>query len=142
MLSGNRVKAALLQCSIFLDLWSDLYLVLYLKACGCCLACANMWEFPKIGGTLFWGPYNKGPTIQATLFGSPIFGNFHVGAVASGKVSRGSGCASGITIEYDAVHVYGRTYPKQNPKLQRLYPSSPKPGTLNSLNPLDPPTTL
>ena len=22
-----------------------------------------MWEFPKIGGTLFWGPYNKNPTI-------------------------------------------------------------------------------
>ena len=21
------------------------------------------WEFPKIGGTLFWGPYNKDPTI-------------------------------------------------------------------------------
>ena len=21
------------------------------------------WEFPKIGGTLFWGPYNKNPTI-------------------------------------------------------------------------------
>ena len=20
-------------------------------------------EFPKIGGTLFWGPYNKDPTI-------------------------------------------------------------------------------
>ena len=22
-----------------------------------------IWEFPKIGGTLFWGPYNKDPTI-------------------------------------------------------------------------------
>ena len=21
------------------------------------------WEFPKIKGTLFWGPYNKDPTI-------------------------------------------------------------------------------
>ena len=21
------------------------------------------WEFPKIGGTLFWGPYNRDPTI-------------------------------------------------------------------------------
>ena len=21
------------------------------------------WEFPKIRGTLFWGPYNKDPTI-------------------------------------------------------------------------------
>ena len=23
----------------------------------------NMWEFPKIRGTVFWGPYNKDPTI-------------------------------------------------------------------------------
>ena len=22
-----------------------------------------IWEFPKIGGTLFWAPYNKDPTI-------------------------------------------------------------------------------
>ena len=22
-----------------------------------------IWEFPKILGTLFWGPYNKDPTI-------------------------------------------------------------------------------
>ena len=22
-----------------------------------------MWDFPKIGGTLSWGPYNKDPTI-------------------------------------------------------------------------------
>ena len=22
-----------------------------------------IWEFPKIRGTLFWGPYNKGATI-------------------------------------------------------------------------------
>ena len=22
----------------------------------------DTWEFPKIGGTLFWGPYNKDPT--------------------------------------------------------------------------------
>ena len=22
-----------------------------------------LWEFPKIRGTLFWGPYNKDPTI-------------------------------------------------------------------------------
>ena len=21
------------------------------------------WEFPKTRGTLFWGPYNRGPTI-------------------------------------------------------------------------------
>ena len=29
-----------------------------------------MWEFPKIWGTLFWGPYNKDPTIQGTVLGS------------------------------------------------------------------------
>ena len=23
----------------------------------------RMWEFPKIRGTLFWGPYSKDPTI-------------------------------------------------------------------------------
>ena len=23
----------------------------------------RIWEFPKLGGTLFWGPYNKDPTI-------------------------------------------------------------------------------
>ena len=23
----------------------------------------SMWEFPKIGGTLFWDPYIKDPTI-------------------------------------------------------------------------------
>ena len=23
----------------------------------------RIWEFPKIGGTLFWGPCNKDPTI-------------------------------------------------------------------------------
>ena len=38
-----------------------------------------MWEFPKIRGTLLWGPYNKDhPSIQGTISGSPIFGNSHV----------------------------------------------------------------
>ena len=27
-----------------------------------------MWEFPKIGGYLIWGPYDKNPTISALLF--------------------------------------------------------------------------
>ena len=36
-----------------------------------------IWEFPKIGGTFFWGPYNKDPTIQGAILGSPIFGNSH-----------------------------------------------------------------
>ena len=38
-----------------------------------------IWEFPKIGGTLFWGPYNKDLTIKDTILGSPIFGNSHMG---------------------------------------------------------------
>ena len=33
------------------------------------------WEFPKIRGTLFWGPYNKDPTTYGTI---PIFGNSHM----------------------------------------------------------------
>ena len=24
---------------------------------------AERWEFPKIRGTVYWGPYNKDPTI-------------------------------------------------------------------------------
>ena len=36
-------------------------------------------EFPKIRGTLFWGPYHKDPTIQGTILGPPIFGNSHKG---------------------------------------------------------------
>ena len=34
--------------------------------------CFRIWEFPKIRGTLFWGPYNKDPTIQGTILG-PLF---------------------------------------------------------------------
>ena len=37
-----------------------------------------MWEFPKIRGTLFWGPDNKDPTISGTILGSSIFGNSHM----------------------------------------------------------------
>ena len=37
----------------------------------------TMWEFPKIMGTLFGGPYNKDPTIWGTILGSPILGNPH-----------------------------------------------------------------
>ena len=37
-----------------------------------------MGEFPKIRGTLIWGPYNKDPTIVGTISGSPIFGNSHI----------------------------------------------------------------
>ena len=29
-------------------------------------------------GTLFWGPYNKDPTMQGYILGSPVFGNAHI----------------------------------------------------------------
>ena len=29
---------------------------------------APKWEFPKIGDTLFWGPYYKDPTIFRVLY--------------------------------------------------------------------------
>ena len=38
---------------------------------------SKIWEFPKIWGTLFWGPYNRDPTIWGTILGFPIFGNSH-----------------------------------------------------------------
>ena len=38
----------------------------------------SIWEFPKIRGTLFWGPYNKDPSILGTILGTPIFGNSHI----------------------------------------------------------------
>ena len=41
-----------------------------------------IWEFPKIRGTLSWGPYNKDPTIWDTILGSPIFGNSHIGPMS------------------------------------------------------------
>ena len=34
-------------------------------------------EFPKIRGTLFWGPFNKDPSILGIILGSPICGNSH-----------------------------------------------------------------
>ena len=42
-------------------------------------AVISTWEFSKIRGTLFWGPYNKDPTNQGTtILGTPIFGNSHL----------------------------------------------------------------
>ena len=35
------------------------------------LAFGIIWEFPKLGGTLLWGPY-KDPTIEGTILGSPF----------------------------------------------------------------------
>ena len=39
----------------------------------------TIWEFAKIRGTLFRGPYHKDPTIQGTILGSPIFGKLTYG---------------------------------------------------------------
>ena len=39
-----------------------------------------IWEFPKKGVPYLGGPYNKDPTIEGTIFGSPIFGNSHIEA--------------------------------------------------------------
>ena len=47
----------------------------------------SRWEFPKNRGTLFWGPYNRDPTIYRTIFGSPIFGNSQVYTCCSGPGS-------------------------------------------------------
>ena len=33
------------------------------------------WDFPKISGTSFWGPYNKDPTIKGAILGSPVLGD-------------------------------------------------------------------
>ena len=37
------------------------------------------WEFPKIRGTLFGGPYDQDATISGAIFGSSIFGNSQIG---------------------------------------------------------------
>ena len=39
-----------------------------------CFAEASLWDFPKVRGTLFWGPYNKDPTILGYYIRVP-FGN-------------------------------------------------------------------
>ena len=33
-----------------------------------------IWEFPKIRGTIFGGPYNKDYNILGSVFGSPYLG--------------------------------------------------------------------
>ena len=35
-------------------------------------------EFLKLRGTLFGDPYNKDPTVQDTILGSPVFGNSQI----------------------------------------------------------------
>ena len=45
----------------------------------------SIGEFPKIRGTLFWGPYNEDPILlfRATTLGSPIFANSHIQQVSA-----------------------------------------------------------
>ena len=38
--------------------------------------------------TLFWGPYNKDPTIWGTILGSPIFGNHHISPIGQRRVVK------------------------------------------------------
>ena len=35
----------------------------------------NLMGVSENEGTLFWGPYNKDPSIWGTRLGSPVFGN-------------------------------------------------------------------
>ena len=41
-------------------------------------ACQPIWEFPKIRGTSYGGPYDEDPTIWGAVLWSPIFGNPHL----------------------------------------------------------------
>ena len=54
---------------------------------------SNTWELPKIRGPFFWGPYNKDPTIWATILVSPIFGNSHIAPKSTWAVYTGNMCA-------------------------------------------------
>ena len=53
---------------------------------------SSIWEFPKIRGTLFGGPYNKDPTIYGTILGSRIFGSSQIDPGYSADI-RGSSIA-------------------------------------------------
>ena len=58
---------------------------------------SNMGVSDNWGGTLFWGPYSRDPTIYgAILLGSPIFGNSHI----SGPYLLESGFGNVIPIKY------------------------------------------
>ena len=48
----------------------------------------------KNQGTLCGGPYNKDPTIQGTILGSPIFGNSHIVKLSSSDSNDYSSCTS------------------------------------------------
>ena len=53
-------------------------------------ALLQIWEFPKIRDTLFWGPYNEDPIVYGAILGCPIFGNCHVSVESLGL--RDVGC--------------------------------------------------
>ena len=42
------------------------------------LGCLGLRKLRDIKGTLFWGPYNKDPTILGTIMRSPIFATPHI----------------------------------------------------------------
>ena len=48
-----------------------------------------IWEFPKIRGTLIWGPYNQDTTSYiGNVLGSPIFGNIHMTMMKLMRIMR------------------------------------------------------
>ena len=48
-----------------------------------------IWGFPKIRGTLFGGPYNKGYSILGSILGSPYFGKLPYAARVPPSVVAG-----------------------------------------------------
>ena len=48
------------------------------KGFTCTRLCGRNMGVSENRGTLFWGPYNKDPTIEGTILGSPIVGNSHI----------------------------------------------------------------
>ena len=49
-----------------------------------------IWNFPKIKGTFWGGPYNKGYSILGSILGSPYFGKPPYTLGLSGPTLRGS----------------------------------------------------
>ena len=72
-------------------------------------------------GTLFWGPYNKDPTIQGTISGSPIFGNSLLDFTVT---SSGACCFRGF---FELVRLAPATLNPQTLILKLLNPSDPNP---------------
>ena len=56
----------------------------------------------KNRGTLFWGSYNKDPTISGAILGSPIFGNPYTPPGVSGGWLGHQGGGSLPTLSFGA----------------------------------------